>query len=197
MAREPGRRLGLEEVPQVLGQVAGRGVPLGRPLRQRLQADPLQLPGDRVVDLPGRAGLGRGDLLHDLGVRVAPERPPAGQQLVEDDAQAEDVRAAIDPVPLAPGLLGAHVGRRPGEPGSLAEVLVLQRQPEVGHERLARGVEQDVGRLDVAVDQAPGVGVVQGLGDRRHQLGRLPERRAGPAASASARSLPSMYLETT
>ena len=34
-------------------------VPLRRPLRQRLQADPLQLPGDRVVDLPGRAGLGR------------------------------------------------------------------------------------------------------------------------------------------
>ena len=53
----PGRRLGLEEVPQVLGQVAGRAVSLRRPLRQRLQADPLQLPGDRVVDLAGRAGL--------------------------------------------------------------------------------------------------------------------------------------------
>ena len=51
--------------------------------------------------------------------RVAPERPAAGQQLVEDDAQAEDVRAAVDPVPLAPGLLGAHVGGRAGEPAPL------------------------------------------------------------------------------
>ena len=50
--------VGLEEVPQVVGQVAGRGVPLRRPLGQRLQADPLQLPGDRVVDLAGRARLG-------------------------------------------------------------------------------------------------------------------------------------------
>ena len=82
----------------------------------------------------GGRGSDGGDLLQDLGVRVAPERPAAGEQLVEDDAQAEDVRAAIDPVPLAPGLLGAHVGGRPGEPGSLAEVLVLQRQPEVGHD---------------------------------------------------------------
>ena len=117
-------------------------------------------------------------------MRVAPERPAAGQQLVEDDAQAEDVRAAIDPVPLAPGLLGAHVGRRPGEPGSLAEVLVPQRQPEVGHVRLAVEVDQDVGRLDVPVDQVPRMGMVQRLGDRRHQLGRLPEGRTGPAASA-------------
>ena len=35
-------------------------------------ADPLQLPGDRVVDLPGRARLGGGDLLEDLGVRRRP-----------------------------------------------------------------------------------------------------------------------------
>ena len=174
--RSPARgAVGLEEVPQVLGQVAGRAVPLRRPLGQHLLADPLQLAGDRVVDLPGRTRLDGGDLIHDLGMRVAPERPAAGEQLVEDDAQAEDVRAAIDPVPLAPGLLGAHVGRRPGQPGPLAVVLVPQRQPEVGDARLARRVEQDVGRLDVAVDQAPRVGVVQRLGDRRHQLGRLPK----------------------
>ena len=63
------------------------------------------------------------------------EWSPPGQQLVEDHAQAEDVRTPIDPVPFAPGLLGAHVGRRPGDPCTLAEVLVLERQPEVGHDR--------------------------------------------------------------
>ena len=134
---QPGRRLGLEEVTQVVGQVQGCAVPIRGPLRNRLEADPLLLPGDGIVDLAGRAGLGVGDLIHELLIRVAPERLAAGQQLVEDDAQAEDVRAAIDPVPFAPGLLGAHVGRRPGLPGSLAVVFVPQRQPEVDDARLA------------------------------------------------------------
>ena len=51
-------RCGLEELPQVVGHVLGRRVPLRGPLRQRLQADPFQFLGDRVVDLPGRARLG-------------------------------------------------------------------------------------------------------------------------------------------
>jgi hypothetical protein len=94
-------------------------------------------------------------------VRVAPERLSTGQELVEHDAQAEDVRTAVDPVPLAPGLLRAHVRGSAGNPGLLAVVLIPQRQPEVGHARLALEIDQDVGRLDVAVDQAPGMGMVQ------------------------------------
>ena len=57
----------------------------------------------------------------------------------------------------------------------LAVVLVLERQPEVGDAGCARSVEQDVGGLDVAMDQAAGVCVVEGLGDCRHQLGRIAE----------------------
>ena len=53
---------GLEEQAQVFGHVLGRAVPLRRPLRQRLLADPFQLLGDRVVDLAGWSGLGGGDL---------------------------------------------------------------------------------------------------------------------------------------
>ena len=144
---------------------------------------------------------GRGSAVAICSSTSCSESPRNGlrpvKQLVEDDAQAEDVGPAIDPVPLAAGLLGAHVGGRAGEPGPLAEVLVLERQPEVGHAGLARGVDQDVGGLDVPVDQAPGVGVVQGLGDGRHQLGRLAERQPALPRSCSARSLPSMNFETT
>ena len=111
-------------------------------------------------------------------MRIAPERSPPGQQLVEDHAQAEDVRSPIDPVPFAPGLLGTHVGGCPSEPATLAEVLVLEGQPEVRDARLARGVDQDVGGLDVPVDQPSGVGVMQGLGDRGDQFRRIPEGRA-------------------
>ena len=98
--RGTGGGVGLEEVPQVVGEVAGRAVPLRRPLGEHLLADPLQLAGDRVVDLPGRTLLGPGDLVHDLRQRVAPERLAAGEQLVEDDAEAEHVGPPIDPVPL-------------------------------------------------------------------------------------------------
>ncbi len=170
-----GRRLGVKKVAQVLGQVPRRAVPLRRTLRQRLLADPFQLPGDRVVDLPGGTGFDGGDLIHDVAMRVAPKGTTPREQLIEDHAQAEEIRAAIDPVALAPGLLGAHVGRSPGQPAFPAKVLLPERQPEVGYDRLVRRVEQDIGRLDVAVDQVPRMGVVQRLGDRRHQLGRLPK----------------------
>ena len=82
------------------------------------------------------------------------KRPPPGQQLVEDDAEAEDVGAAIDAVPFAAGLLGTHVGGRAGVARPVAHVLLAQGQAEIGDERPAGGVEQDVARLDVAVDEA-------------------------------------------
>ena len=105
--------------------------------------------------------------------------------------------AAIDPMPFATGLLGTHVGRRPGVAWPLAEVLLPQGQAEIGHERLAAGVEQDVARLDVPMDQPLLVGVVQRLGHRRHQFRRFARRKAGSALILVARSLPSMYFETT
>ena len=106
-------------------------VPLGCPLRQRLQADPLQFLGDRVVDLAGWARLGRGDLLHDFsGANRPAEWSATGQQLVEDDAQAEDVGSPIDPVPFAPCLLGTHVGGVPAIPPPLPKSSSLSASPK-------------------------------------------------------------------
>ena len=121
----------------------------------------------------------------------------AGQQLVEDHAQAEDVGSTIDPVPFAPGLLGAHVGGCSGDPPPLPKSSSLRASPKSATTWLARGIDQDVGGLDVPVDQAPGVGVVQGFGDRRHQFRRLPERQGEPVLDPLARSLPSMNFDTT
>ena len=66
------------------------------------------------------------------------------------------------------------IAPRTGEPGPHAVVLVLQRQREIGDARLARGIAWDVGRLDVAVDEAACVRVMQRVGKRRHQCRRLP-----------------------
>ena len=110
---------------------------------------------------------------------VAAERQLAGQQLVEDDAEAVDVAAGVDPVRLAAGLLGAHVGRRAQHlavEGHRRLVGLALGQAEVHQVRPAVVVEHDVRRLDVAVDDAVVVGVVQGLGDLGDQLGRVAER---------------------
>ncbi len=79
-------------------------------------------------------------------------------------------------------------------------------QPEVGHPDVAVVVQQQVRRLDVAVQDALAIGVFQGLGDldadagdaavelpvgvgRRRQLGRARQdrrRRAGVGRGAAA-----------
>ena len=104
------------------------------------------------------------------------KRSPSGQQFVEDDPQAKDIGATVHTMAFATGLLRAHVGGRAGEPCPLSEVLLLERQSEIGDVGLAGGVDEDVGWLDVPVDQTLAVGVMQGFSDRRHQRRRLDVR---------------------
>ena len=152
-------------------------VSLRSALRQRLLTDPLQLARNRVVDLAQRTRLDRRDLVHHLGPRLASERLSTAQELVEHDAQAEEVRSAIDPVPFTAGLLGAHVVGRPGQLGPLAVVLILEREPEIGDPGLARRTDQDIRGLDVSMHQAARMCVVQRLCHHGDQLDRLSERR--------------------
>ena len=55
-------------------------VAVGHPLRQALQADPLQLAGDGALDLPGRLRVGRDDRAEDLGAipRLGTATGPSG-----------------------------------------------------------------------------------------------------------------------
>ncbi len=95
----------------------------------------------------------------------------AAHQLVQDDPQAEDIGASIDPVSLAPYLLRTHVGRRAGQALDPPEIFLPQRQAEVGQVSLAGTVDQQVGGLDIAVHQSILMGIVQRIGDRGHQPG--------------------------
>ena len=91
-------------------------------------------------------------------VAVKGRRP--GEELVEGDAQRVEVGARVEGPVHAPGLLGRHVGQRalqhPGRRlrGQLA--LQFRRDPEVDElERVRLGVVEDVGGVDVLVDDAP------------------------------------------
>jgi len=65
------------------------------------------------------------------------------------------------------GLLGGHVGRSAAEVdrGRVALGQRLPGQVEVEEHRLAVAGDQDVGRLDVHVDEVAVVGVLQAVGD--------------------------------
>ena len=70
-----------QEMPQVVGHVPGRRVPLRGPLRQRLQADAFQFLGNGVVDLPRRPGLDAADLLQQF---LPAESPRNGRRPVSN-----------------------------------------------------------------------------------------------------------------
>src|SRR5262249_57899263 len=106
----------------------------------------------------------------------------AGGQLVEDGAQRVDVRGRAGLFGAAGGLLGGHVGRRAqdGARGGQRRLVQPPRQAEVSYLRRAILGEQDVGRLEVSVDDVLVVGRLRGPGEGLDQGGRLA-RLPGPA----------------
>jgi len=83
------------------------------------------------------------------------------------------------------GLLRGDVARRAEGRAQRGRPADLHRQAEVGQDGPAAGlgVEKDVGGLDVAVDDAPRVGVVQGVAHIAHDL-QDALRRDGPPGAA-------------
>ena len=167
-------RLVVEEPGQVLGEVARRLVTVRRPLGQQLQDDRLQVARDPRVEHPGGDRLVRRDLLDQLGGAAALEGGAEGEQLVEGRAQAVEVGPAVDRAD--PGLLGAHVARGAEQAVVLGQARVGEPsgEPEVGDPDEPAAVDQEVRRLDVAVDHAPVVGVPERLGGLAADLGDPP-----------------------
>jgi hypothetical protein len=123
------------------------------------------------------------------------ERNLAGQRLIQHDAERIEVRLAADGVPER--LLGGDVvGRAEHAPADRQAGLVAAAgDPEVGDLGSRLGVEQDVLRLDVAVDDPVRVGGVQRARDLDRERHGLGDRQPPDPADALLQRLALDVLE--
>ena len=89
------------------------------------------------------------------------------QELPEDDPEAVDVAAFVGLTAHADGLLRAHVGRSSHHSpfaGQVRAEVETTRQAEVDESRPPMIIDDDVGRLDVSVDDAHPMRMVERIG---------------------------------
>ncbi len=149
------------------------------PRLRRLRAGPA---GGQPIDGQGH-GLGHGRRCRT----VQPVRPHVGEQFVEHDTERVDIARRADR--LAEDLLRAGVLRREGAAGFAGEFGLDGRagvqqlgDAEVQQAHLARGGDEDVGRLQVAVHDEVGVCMRDGAGDLQEEPEPLSHRQITRAA---------------
>ena len=134
-----------------------------------------------------RVGLGVAlQLQHLQQARRAKRRPP-GQQRVQHSAQAVQVAAMRDGP--AVGLLGRHElgGSQHAAAGRHARAAEQLGDAEVGKLDFARGRQQQVGGLHVAMDHAAVVGVLQRAAGLNAVVDRLAPGRSDVRPAARPR----------
>ena len=131
--------------------------------------------------------------IHERGQVFAREGRCAGQALVQHASQGVDIGPSVNVVAGEP-LRGHVVQRSDRFPGDRQRRLPAADRPgdaEVDHvNEVARG-DQDVRRLDVAVDEVVGVRGIQGLGDLADKVHRPPRLDPAVRSSSAPISVPS------
>jgi len=187
--RHRGYRLVRQKPLHVLGQFFGGQVTLQPFSGHGLAADGIQSPRDTGIagSRFGRGGV-RG-MTHPLLRIAAGVRPQAGQDPIQDCTQTVDVGQHVDLVELSQSLLRGHVGGSPEHLAgqgfhahtrtrSLDRLLHLRQvtlqfirrvqdlcQAPVQHHDFAKAAEHHVGRLEIAMDNSPGVSIGDGMAD--------------------------------
>ncbi len=165
------------------GELVGGLVPVRRVLAERPHDDAGESLRDRRLER-ARVGRRRRDVLHGHGhVRLAAERHPPGEHLVEHHAEAVQVRALVRRPSL--GLFRRKVGRRAHHrSGARQRRVTHARDAEVGDDHATAFVEHHVVGGDVAMHD---VSRVRGRERREHGErdgdGFVRRERAVPAQS--------------
>ena len=162
---------------QVVGEVPGGDIPLPGVFLQAFQADRLQV-ARHAWDQPRRGHrVVVDDLAERLHRRLSLERRAPGQDLIEDRAQGIGIRGRSDVLGVPAGLLGGHVAGRAHDLTGLGLPAVRFQplgQAEVGDLGDPLVGEQDIGRLEISVNDPALMGRMDGPGQRGHQLGSGP-----------------------
>ena len=172
-------------------QIAHRLIAVGGILLERLLDDAAQLQRHIVAKRRRRVVE---DGVDDVQVRLTRERPPAGQHLVQDDAEGEHVTSGIEAPPLR--LLrrqivdrpenDSHTTWRPGHRLRLAAgVIGHLGQTKVRQLGIAVPRNQNVLRLDVAMQDA---GVVRRRERVRHASQQFDDLAPCPRFGSSPRA---------
>ena len=144
------RRFGRQR-RQVRRQERHRGIPLIGSFRERPVQERLDPGGHVGIRRRGQSRIARQDRAQHGVLIVAAERPRAGHHLVNDDRQRPDVGAAVDPSRTR--LFRAHVGDCSDRRLRIAVRRVVNLgDPEIENLRRPIGKEDDVGGLDVTMD---------------------------------------------
>ena len=126
--------------------------------------------------------------------------------MVENGPEGIDVGRRADGGEVSPGLFRGHVGRGAEDLSGVGQIPWVFHpfgETKVGHLRCAVGHEENVGRLEIAMDDPPGVAIVDrradGLeeprgGERFHWTGgELPEE-AAPVDEGHREIMPPPHL---
>ncbi len=170
----------------------GAAVALDDVLLQTLQANRFQVAGHVRLEARRGHGLLVRHLLDRLENGGGLKGRPAGQQFVENGPQRINIGQRTDLLHLAAGLLGRHVVRRAHQRSAFGVTGVFRQslcQAKVGDLRNAIDREEDVGGLQVPVDDAVVMGVLHGLGQGLDQVGGIA-RRLGFAVDLGIQAAP-------
>ncbi len=160
------QRLGIDaEGLQHRFQPPGKNVGVGnspiRILLQDLGQDLLELFGHVCHEFANRFRLLATLLVQHFRKRLASKQRPAGQQCVHQRPKAVEIGSRIDGLPRR--LLGGHVFGRAQDVAGAGQPRVAEQpcDAEVGKLHGAVGGQQQIARLDIAVDDAAVVGVAE------------------------------------
>jgi hypothetical protein len=125
--------------------------------------------------------------------RLPLERGHTTEHLVQHTPEAVQVATAVDVLGTY-DLLGTHVLGRPDGDASLSEARTPgradgSRDPEIGDHGVTIG-QQDVGRLDITVDNVLTVRVAQGTADFPYDVQGFAQRQRALPRNASPEGLP-------